>query len=171
VGFFFQHGDLLTPAYLDHKHIPRRWRDQLGLGQHIRSGDVSLDVQQPAKGPDCAKGSVWRGRIPLFEQSAPPVVEHQRLIGSMQRQELLNNRTTQNNRVAQPSSERPTIARAAERKESLPSTRALLRGEAGRRNKQTVLRTMGRDLKDLEPAFITKYGWRMALEWQMWGIE
>ena len=42
---------------------------------------------------------------------------------------MLNNRKTQNNRVAQPRSERPTIARAAERKESLPPIRALLRGE------------------------------------------
>src|SRR5262249_8479099 len=83
-----------------------------------------------------------------------------------ERQELLNNRKTQN-RVAQPRSERPTIARAAERNESLPSTRALLRGEAARGNKQTVLRTTGRDLQHLEPAFRTKYGWRMALEWQM----
>jgi hypothetical protein len=80
---------------------------------------------------------------------------------------LLNNPKTQNNTVAQPSSDRPTIARAAERKESLLSTRALLRGEAERRNKQTVLRTIGRDLQHLEPASRTKYGWRMALEWQM----
>jgi hypothetical protein len=84
----------------------------------------------------------------------------------MQRQELLNNPKTQYNRVAQPSSDRPTIARAAEPKESLPSTRALLRGEAERRNKETVLRMIGRDLQHLEPASITKYGWRMALKWQ-----
>jgi hypothetical protein len=51
-------------------------------------------------------------------------------------------------RIPHPSNESPTIASVAERKESLPSTKALLRGEAERRNKQTVLRTVGRDSQD-----------------------
>jgi hypothetical protein len=62
--------------------------------------------------------------------------------------QLPNNLKMKIRRIPHPSNESPTIASVAERKESLPSAKALLRGEAERRNKQTVLRTVGRDSQD-----------------------
>lgn len=64
---------------LDHRGIPGRRRNQLGIGRHVWSDDVPLDVSQPAEGPPCAKASVRTGNLGLIEQAGPAVVKRQRL--------------------------------------------------------------------------------------------
>ena len=81
MGFFFERGDMLALAHLDHQGLLGCRRDQLGVGRHTRRDDVSLDVPQPTEGFFGADASVRRSRVALIElkQAGPAVVKEQQL--------------------------------------------------------------------------------------------
>ena len=97
--------------------------------QESRSGLLPLgSAQTPVPPSSASKADWWSVTLGVAEQSE-----------------------NEDQRIVQPSNESPTIASAADRKESLPSSEPLSRGEAARVNKWSVPRMADRDLQNASP--------------------